>query len=305
MESGNDGAAGVGLFVWLKSMANVIVEAVGAVAGDGTAAGENASAAGAGDNCASAYQILPSSPAGEKTKTTTTMMNGHQKSPDRNNNNNSPLKPNGSAVKSPPVHQQAANGKVANGFQRLRDSEEEDDANSSSSLSFNEEGESTHHHHRHHRKQSKHIPEATTKLLSDENSENDDDVTSTLPCCDIMKKKHQLCGSLRRSSPTATENGGVGGGNLQTESNPSVTSSSTTKIPFNKIIEAIIEVIKKGELIRQFDPLVETKTANFHISPLGKFDFFICLCFSLLISISISISISTHPSHHPPPAHHQ
>lgn len=83
-----------------------------------------------------------------------------------------------------------------------------------------------------------------------------------------MKKKHQLCGggSLRRSSPTATENGV---GNLQTESNPSVTSSST-KIPSNKIIEAIIEVIKKGELIRQFDPLVETKTANFHISPLGK-----------------------------------
>ncbi len=270
MESGNDGAAGVGLFVWLKSMANVIVEAVGAVAGDGTAAGENASAGG--DNCSSSYQILPSSPAGEKTsKTTTAMMNGHQKSPDRNNNSNSPLKPNGSAVKSLPVQQQAANGKVANGFQRLQNSEEEeedDDANSSSSLSFNEEGESTHHHHR---KQSKHIPEATTKLLSDENSENDDDV-STLPCCDIMKKKHQLCGSsrggsLRRSSPTATENGV--GGNLQTESNPSVTSSST-KIPSNKIIEAIIEVIKKGELIRQFDPLVETKTANFHISPLGK-----------------------------------
>lgn len=281
MESGNDGA-GVGLFVWIKSMANVIVGAAAAVAGGGGgggAEGDNCGGGG-GDSCASSYHTLPSCPAAvlgdnevEKTSKTKTKQIISISGADRNNNSAAERakQANGSAVS---TSHRSSNGKMSGGgnFQRLRD--ESGSSSSSSSFSFNEEGEKVihkpHHHHHHHPQpsQSKHIPQTRAKLISENDDDND---STTLPCCDIMKQKHQLCGngSFRRTSPKTAESGGVA---LQNGSNvvngSTTTTSTTTKIPSNKIIEAIIEVIKKGELIRKFDPLVETKTANFHISPL-------------------------------------
>ncbi|KAH9393047.1 hypothetical protein TYRP_006151 [Tyrophagus putrescentiae] len=280
MESGNDGA-GVGLFVWIKSMANVIVGAAAAVAGGGGGGGaEGDNCGGGGDSCASSYHTLPSCPAAvlgdnevEKTSKTKTKQIISISGADRNNNSAAERakQANGSAVS---TSHRSSNGKMSGGknFQRLRDDDESGSSSSSSSFSFNEEGEKVIHKPHHHHpqpSQSKHIPQTRAKLIS----ENDDDsTTTTLPCCDIMKTKHQLCGngSFRRTSPKTAENGGVA---LQNGSNvvngsSTIATSTTTKIPSNKIIEAIIEVIKKGELIRKFDPLVETKTANFHISPL-------------------------------------
>lgn len=287
MESGNDGA-GVGLFVWIKSMANVIVGAAAAVAGGGAAEGDNCGGGG-GDSCASSYHTLPNCPAAvlgdnEVEKTSKTKTKQIISGADRNNNSAAERakQANGSAVS---TSHRSSNGKMSGGangggnFQRLRDDDESGSSSSSSSFSFNEEGEKVihkpqHHHHHPQASQSKHIPQTRAKLIS----ENDDDsTTTTLPCCDIMKAKHQLCGngSFRRTSPPTAEIGGVA---LQNGSNVvnGSTTSTTTKIPSNKIIEAIIEVIKKGELIRKFDPLVETKTANFHISPLGKLAEFVC-----------------------------